>query len=495
MASRRGVIVLSALLLGAADGLFAGPEEDAAIKEALKKEASKEGLKKIIEDGGLKDKDEDSLAEKARQKAACAKDPDACPKKTLEKLGPRDPVKDKARGLANGAAQPPGASPDGVAVGVSPGGGPAAPPPTAASATSHDSVSRQQRAMGSAVRSAENLRRSLQSGEALGAGAGPGAAQAAAAASPLAPRAPVSLADPKTPQDLVVAAHSGFSETFRSLGLKTGRGASGEAAVLRLDGRPATEGELDRLRERIAAEPAALMRRPDFFQVLPREKFDDLKAGYQAQAQVPQPAFKDVGMTEQNRDFQWSASCSRVSGGCNPVVQQNFYRRGEDVAPEALGRIWSALKPGADPQEPAEGEDSGLEEYTEEERAKSDAAQFAAEKLSHSSFSDSALSSIRGGIESMGAAVRGFFGGSLEEGVSAAAPAGPPAGAGPAAGAAPGKAYSARAPAGGRSASVRPLSPVPSAVPEGGARRGLLWLAVAAAAAVLLWTGLRRAPD
>ncbi len=92
-----------------------------------------------------------------------------------------------------------------------------------------------------------------------------------------------------------------------------------------------------------AAEPAALMRRPDFYQVLPREKFQGLKRAYAAQEKTRAAAFADIAMTPGGRDFVWSASCSRVSGDCNPYAAESTYRKTEEVSPETLNRVERAL--------------------------------------------------------------------------------------------------------------------------------------------------------
>lgn len=194
-----------------------------------------------------------------------------------------------------------------------------------------------------------SLGRGAGAGGAGGAAGGPGAARGAAGGisgtGGLGPSA--GSGDPSNPAssaDLALAASSGYSDSFNQLGLKVGRGPDGRSGVLRADGSPASPGELARLREQIQSDPQALMRRPDFFSVLSREKFGDLRKDYSGRPELRDNEFKDVGMTEKQRDFQYAASCDKLSGDCNKSAKKGSYRRGQDVPPEDLADIWKRIK-------------------------------------------------------------------------------------------------------------------------------------------------------
>ncbi len=189
-----------------------------------------------------------------------------------------------------------------------------------------------------AERMAESLKKTL--GEGPGAMGG-GGQQGKAGLSP----SGAGVADPKTAQELAMASMTGFSSSFAALGLHAGKGPSGEASILRANGEPASAEELSKLKASIAAEPAALMRRPDFFKVLPREKFESLKESYRSKPALRDTDFKHIEMSAAERDFMRSASCDKLSGGCNPHTTQMSYRKGDFVPPEDLSNIQKHLQP------------------------------------------------------------------------------------------------------------------------------------------------------
>lgn len=162
--------------------------------------------------------------------------------------------------------------------------------------------------------------------------------QAAAGFGPNSGTGAMDLSRPRSTQELVLAASGGYGNTFKALGLKIGRGPGGPA-IVRKDGEPASAAEVDQLRLTIAGEPAALMKRPDFFNVIKRDRYEQLKARYANMAKQRADSFKDIALTRQNRDFAWSASCDLVSGGCNRYAERS-YRKSDFVEPESLGNIW-----------------------------------------------------------------------------------------------------------------------------------------------------------
>ncbi|MBI3297919.1 MAG: hypothetical protein HYZ75_07140 [Elusimicrobia bacterium] len=147
-------------------------------------------------------------------------------------------------------------------------------------------------------------------------------------------------ANPATNEDLRLAASS-FSTPFQELGLKMAQGPANRPAVVRADGRPAAPAEVARLKERIRKEPAALSQYPAMFRTVPRTEYEGLKSQYSAGAGAS-PDFKDVGLSEAQRDFNWSQSCDRVSGKCNRNAGDS-YKKGTYVSPEDLARIAKKL--------------------------------------------------------------------------------------------------------------------------------------------------------
>lgn len=136
--------------------------------------------------------------------------------------------------------------------------------------------------------------------------------------------------------DLQVAQAGGLGQPFRDMGLKVGSGPGGRAAVLRADGTPASASEVGELQKRLTSEPLAQMQRPDFHQVIPRDKFQELRAHYATKPELRGTTFKDVVATPEVRDFQWGRTCSGLDGGCNSNAMQGAYSKGRYVAPEDL---------------------------------------------------------------------------------------------------------------------------------------------------------------
>lgn len=177
---------------------------------------------------------------------------------------------------------------------------------------------------------AEQLKSGLASGGGDLAGPGEGASSASAAGALM----------PKSKSDLLLASVSGYGGSFAANGLRVSNTAGAPPEILRKDGTPATEQDLAALAAHIESEPTALMRRPDFFTVLPRAKFQKLKSEYAERPGLREKQFKHIALTP--RDFQRSQSCEQLSGGCNAFARKS-YRRGEDVPPEDLSAIHSDL--------------------------------------------------------------------------------------------------------------------------------------------------------
>ena len=146
--------------------------------------------------------------------------------------------------------------------------------------------------------------------------------------------------------DLVALASSGYQPVFQSLGLKAGAGSDGRPTIVATDGRPADERLLATLSARLEETPKALLKRPDFFKVLPESAYERLKRRWKGLNSARSSAFKDVGLAG-NRDFLWSRSCAAVSGDCNPYSSERSYGANEDVSPETLKNI-DGLGDGAD---------------------------------------------------------------------------------------------------------------------------------------------------
>lgn len=255
----------------------------------------------------------------------------------------------------------------------------AGPPPTAAQAEvrRREAGERRSRTMSRASGAADTMRRSFFPAEETPSGNPGGPERSAAAPAPAAdePKKAFSPAEPRTVPEMALAARTGFAATFRDQGLKVGAGPRGAPAIQRLDGAPASEADVERLGAALRSDPAALTRRPDFFEVLPREKFLDLKQDFTARPELRSSAFKDIALTARERDFQWSSSCSGLSGACNEHAGKASYRKGDDVPPEDLDSVWNAV------QEELMASDDEFGEYTDEDRALAAAEDLAEEKL------------------------------------------------------------------------------------------------------------------
>ena len=145
---------------------------------------------------------------------------------------------------------------------------------------------------------------------------------------------------PIAPSDFILAARSGYAPAFAAAGLKL---APDGKSVLRLDGKPATAEDYARLQREISSMPAALGRRPDFFSAVSPAHYADLKRGYKEKKEGD-TVYKDVGTTEEDRDFVHTASCSKLSGDCNKNAEKASYKKGDFVAPEDLDNMWDALQ-------------------------------------------------------------------------------------------------------------------------------------------------------
>jgi hypothetical protein len=158
-------------------------------------------------------------------------------------------------------------------------------------------------------------------------------------------------ANPRTPEDLLLAARSGYAPALEKAGLRLS--ADGKGFVRVSDGKAASSEDLERLRAAVSSMPEAIARRPDFYSKVSPEHFAALQTGYREQRS---PAvYKDVGATEKERDFVHTRSCARMSGDCNENTTRASYRKGEHVAPEDLERMFQAL---AEELAAAEAEDA-----------------------------------------------------------------------------------------------------------------------------------------
>lgn len=371
-----------------------------------------------------------------------------------------------------------------------PRGGPieaAGPPPTAEQAAAMSGVAgaRRERTMSRASGAADSMRRAFFPAEDPG-GRPPGASAPRPAPAPEPARA-AAPGEPRGVPELALAARSGYAAAFRDQGLKVGSDSGGRPAIQRADGTPASAEDLSRLRAALSAEPEALARRPDFYEVLPRPRYADLKRDFAGRPDLRPTAFKDMSL-EQERDFRWTATCTVLSGDCNALARGPSYRKGQDVPPEDLKEVWEAVH-----AEAAAEEEDGFGEYTEEDRRLAAAEDMAAETLAAGGRKAPSLASLlarMGELAREGGEAAGLL--SVREApASFAAPGGaavPPPGAGAAAFA------SAAGPAVSRAASARSPEPPPAA---GGGRaaaaRGYAYAAGALVAAGLILKGLRRA--
>jgi len=212
-----------------------------------------------------------------------------------------------------------------------------------------ESAERGAAASSKASSAAAALKSSLPSADAAGPPPGqPGATAPSPAAGTAAPAAAASATkgasgdpgNPKSPSDFALAARSGYAPAFAAAGLKI---APDGKSVVRLDGKPATPEDYARLQREIASMPAALGRRPDFFSIVSPAHYADLKRGYKEKNDGDK-VYKDVGTTEDERDFVHTASCSKLSGDCNASAEKASYKKGDFVAPEDLDNMWEALQ-------------------------------------------------------------------------------------------------------------------------------------------------------
>lgn len=191
---------------------------------------------------------------------------------------------------------------------------------------------------------------------------------------------------PKAPSDFALAARSGYAPAFAAAGLKLGPDGK---SVVRLDGKPATAEDYARLQREISSMPAALGRRPDFFSVVSPQHYADLKRGYKEKKEGD-TVYKDVGTTAEDRDFVHTASCEKLSGGCNKNVEKASYKKGDFVAPEDLDSMWDALQKELDGS--AEGGAGGLPSLaTTRSDISRAAAMDAARSLSYSAGEEDAI--------------------------------------------------------------------------------------------------------
>jgi hypothetical protein len=192
--------------------------------------------------------------------------------------------------------------------------------------------------------------------------------------------------------------------------------------VLKLNGDPASAAEVGKLAARIASEPSALTRRPDFFQVIPREVYNQLKSDFTGHPARQDTLYKHMSLT--SRDFEWSSSCSRVSEDCNLHAQSASYRKGDYVQPEDLAAVSRDLllldqdqTAGA-----AAGEEEGLPLMTEEEKEAARRGRERAEQymLARTESQGGRVQSgrIRGLLASMGSSWRSLFGGGSDGGAA-----------------------------------------------------------------------------
>jgi hypothetical protein len=155
---------------------------------------------------------------------------------------------------------------------------------------------------------------------------------------------PLDPSRPAGPRELAVSEVSGFKDSFQRQGLRVLRRADGSVSIVDRSGRPATPEQLEALRRDISSQPAALMRYPDFFSILAPERFQGLKERYRQGEEKRGQEFKDVGMTEAERDFKWDKSCDKVSGECNPNAEAGSYKKDDFVPPKDLDSIWDEVE-------------------------------------------------------------------------------------------------------------------------------------------------------
>lgn len=214
-----------------------------------------------------------------------------------------------------------------------------APVAAGSSESSSPTAQTSSRAVSKAQQLADSFKNSLHSAENVPAGAG-GGETAASAAAWLPSGGTGDPAHPKTDADLRVAAQSGFKASFAAAGLKAGIGPNGSFLLLDAQGRPASDAERERLRRQIASDPEALLRYPDLFATIPRERYTQLKSDFETRPERRDSLFKDIGLTERKRDFDWTRTCAKISGDCNKHVKSESYKKGDLVPPDDLDSLW-----------------------------------------------------------------------------------------------------------------------------------------------------------
>jgi hypothetical protein len=226
--------------------------------------------------------------------------------------------------------EPPSAAsrPAGRPVGTSPQPGTPAPP-----ASDAPLAGREKKAADAARRLGEMLKSGAREDD-------------GAAGAPSAPARPAAITEgsgdparPRTREDLLLAASSGFKASFDAVGLKVSAGR-----VERRDGRPASDADLVELKRRIDSDPEALLRRPDFFEILPRARFSALKHDLSSRPDLGATVFRHVALSSSGRDLEWSQSCQLLSGSCNAAAERSYAKR-DPVPPEDLRRIDVELHP------------------------------------------------------------------------------------------------------------------------------------------------------
>lgn len=176
-----------------------------------------------------------------------------------------------------------------------------------------------------------------------------------------------SFINPESPKDLQVAQATGFQPVFQQQGLEVVSSPEGPVVTRRGGGGRASEAEVAALIDAIRRAPVAQTLRPDFFDVVPREHYDELKQDFASNPQLHQTAFKDITTTDGGRDFAWSASCSKLAGDCNKSVPDEKlpYTKGKFVEPEVLEDVWEELDGGkesaADKTAVASAKDAGAQ--------------------------------------------------------------------------------------------------------------------------------------
>ncbi|MDX6768551.1 MAG: hypothetical protein SF051_03400 [Elusimicrobiota bacterium] len=385
----------------------------------------------------------------------------------------------------------------------------AAPPSdaTAARLTPDGQARAQQNAQG-LVGLFQQLFRPLDPDAALGSaspGAAPGAASPGRVGGGKGSRAAASSGAMKPAQagmgvgELQIAAAGGMGQPFRDMGLKVGPGPGGGASVLRADGKPASSAEVAELQRRLAREPLAQMQRPDFHQVIPRDKFAELRSHYATKPELRETTFKDVAATAEVRDFQWSRTCTRLDGNCNPNATQGSYAKGRFVSPEDLKNMSAdaAARLKAEPAPPKAGAKEDAKSFWERLRKEDEQyrKQMASARGSEPAPRGGGLS---GRLSALLSALSGALGGgssgdadatAYDERLALDAEGRPLAESGEAVGAPTARRESDLA------ATRRMPAPAPPNAPGGGARRVALWGFMAALAALLAVYARRRVKE